>query len=427
MSKNTQLGNLVNGIYVDSTGKVGVGTQSPSVALDVVGAGKFSSSLTATSAILSGGGETLRVYGTNPYISWWDSANTGRYGYIQASSGLINFVTDSSVALNFSVSGSDRMRITSAGNVGIGTSSPGSLLDVQGGTNSGFTAAIMANSTFAFGSTNGRRLVVLTSTQGDKNGLQIGYDSTAGTGIIAASTESAGAGLDFYTYNGSAWASRMRILSNGNIGIGGASSDGAASDDKVLTIHNPNSTGSMRSMIRFTNYNSGTAWGNGAFLTTDSSNNFYVSNLEANDIIFQTNGTARLYLTGDGKMSIPYTTLAYTGNMTMYWNNSTGVVGVLTSSRRFKKDIVSLTSEQAKIALLLNPVEYTRLETNEREYGFIAEEVKEAGLGLLVPEMDGSPITVDYARISVIAIAMIKEQEKAIQELKAEIDILKNK
>jgi len=100
------------------------------------------------------------------------------------------------------------------------------------------------------------------------------------------------------------------------------------------------------------------------------------------------------------------------------------VVGVLTSSRRFKKDIVSLTSVQAKLALDLNPVEYTRLETNEREYGFIAEEVKEVGLGMLVPEMDGSPITVDYARISVIAIAMIKEQQKAIQELSAKNDAL---
>jgi hypothetical protein len=220
---------------------------------------------------------------------------------------------------------------------------------------------------------------------------------------------------------------RMRILHNGNIGIGGASSEGAASDDRVVTIHNSNSTGSMRSMIRFTNYNSGTAWPNGAFITTDSSNNFYIGNLEPNDIIFQTNGAARLYLTGDGKMSIPYTTLAYTGNMTMYWNNSTGVVGVLTSSRRFKKDIVSLTSDKAKLALNLNPVEYTRLETNEREYGFIAEEVKEIGLGMLVPEMDGKPITVDYARISVIAIAMIKEQQKAIQELSAEVQLLKNK
>ena len=37
MSKNTQLGNLVNGIYVDSTGKVGVGTTTPRAKFDVAG------------------------------------------------------------------------------------------------------------------------------------------------------------------------------------------------------------------------------------------------------------------------------------------------------------------------------------------------------------------------------------------------------
>jgi hypothetical protein len=107
-----------------------------------------------------------------------------------------------------------------SGNVGIGTSTPDSLLVVQGGTINGFVSSIIANSTFTFGSTNGKRLSVFSNTQGDKNGIQIGFDSVDGTGIIAGSTESAGAGIDFYTYNSGSWGNRMRISKNGNIGIG---------------------------------------------------------------------------------------------------------------------------------------------------------------------------------------------------------------
>ena len=399
MSKNTQLGNLVNGIYVDASGNVGIGTSAPSSKLHLVGTLRINNP--------SVSGQYMELY-TSSGISYYNSQNNS--AFYTAFQHIFN--TDGA-------SPAERMRITSAGNVGIGTSSPSTLLHISKST-SGEVLRIESTATNS-GSVS-PYLQFISANQVGGTGFAAGYIGSIWT------AEGNGFSMAFATKAvDGGQVERMRILHNGNIGIGGASSEGAATDDRVLTIHNSNSTGSMRSMIRFTNYNSGTAWGNGAFLTTDSSNNFYVSNLEANDIIFQTNGTARLYLTGDGKMSIPYTTLAYTGNMTMYWNNSTGVVGVLTSSRRFKKDIVSLTSEQAKMALSLNPVEYTRLETNEREYGFIAEEVKEAGLGLLVPEMDGSPITVDYARISVIAIAMIKEQQKAIQELKTEIEILKQK
>jgi hypothetical protein len=175
--------------FINSSGNIGIGTTTPSEKLSVLGNINIATDGNSFQWDASGNKVALNAYSGNLVFY------TGTAGY------------------------NERMRITSSGFVGINTSNPGVYLDVQGGTINAFTAAIMANSTFTFGSTNGKRLVVLSSTQGDKNGLQIGYDSTDGTGIIAASTESAGAGLDFYTYNGS-WASRVRIAKSGSLGIG---------------------------------------------------------------------------------------------------------------------------------------------------------------------------------------------------------------
>lgn len=93
-------------------------------------------------------------------------------------------------------------------------------LTINKGLFEGFSFAVSQNSTFAFGSTNGRRTAIINYTDGDRPGLQFGYDATANTGIIAGSTQSTGAGLDFYTYNGSSWGNRVRITKEGRVGIG---------------------------------------------------------------------------------------------------------------------------------------------------------------------------------------------------------------
>ena len=95
-------------------------------------------------------------------------------------------------------------------------------LIINGGTTSSFVFAVDSDSTFAFGATNGRRTGFIHSNSGDKPGIQFGYDATAGTGIIAGSTQTLGVGLDFYTYNGSSWASRMRIANSGGINTYGS-------------------------------------------------------------------------------------------------------------------------------------------------------------------------------------------------------------
>ncbi len=124
--------------------------------------------------------------------------------------------------------------------LGIKTNSPSFGLDVNANAriqntlavNAGnissptFATVINANSSFAFGSTNGRRVASIVFNGGDAPGINLGYDVTDGTGIVAAHTAALGTGLDFYTYNGSAWGSRVRITKEGNLLLGSTTSTG---------------------------------------------------------------------------------------------------------------------------------------------------------------------------------------------------------
>lgn len=90
-------------LYVDSTNnRVGIGTTSPATQLDVVGTVRLTNTANASnnSNIRDGGGLVVEAGNSNP--------------------------------LYFYTGGSEKARITSAGNVGIGTSSPAAMLHLSG-------------------------------------------------------------------------------------------------------------------------------------------------------------------------------------------------------------------------------------------------------------------------------------------------------
>jgi hypothetical protein len=166
-----------NTLFVDSTNnRVGIGTGSPSAALDV-----------------TGGSIQLSTSGSGLYFG-------------PSSAAQIIGVSGASSYLAFGTVGTEKVRITAGGNVGIGTTSPVSKLNIN----------------------NGDAWINVTDTL---RGLQFGYAGPSHGSYRAAvmgGAESHGGTdsgmLTFHTQNGYVVSAvppeRMRITSAGNVGIG---------------------------------------------------------------------------------------------------------------------------------------------------------------------------------------------------------------
>ena len=101
---------------IDSAGNMGVGTSSPNRLLHVSGDGNLMFEVQSTGTTATG-----RIGGTS-------------VGTLHLGVDGNNAITGNSTAnrLSFATAGSEKVRIDSAGNVGIGTSSPGEKLEVNG-------------------------------------------------------------------------------------------------------------------------------------------------------------------------------------------------------------------------------------------------------------------------------------------------------
>lgn len=188
-------------LFVDSAGNVGVGV-TPTTVFDVYGSVKIS----------TGGGVNDSYFGFG--------ANYDNY-----------FTSGSSGAQIFRAAGTERLRITSSGNVGIGTSAPGSLLDVRFATSpvndngNGFNALRVWTSSALAADTGGAISLGGVSTTG---GTASSFAQIAGRKVNATSTDYAGY-LQFSVNGaGGTMFEAMRIDSSGRLLVGTSSNAGGA-------------------------------------------------------------------------------------------------------------------------------------------------------------------------------------------------------
>lgn len=203
---------------ITSSGNVGIGTSSPSEKLHVVGKAAIGQNTNGTAVIDAYG--SIAYYGCNNANNGMGIGPTGAATFsssvtasqfnILNSNQTISIANTSDIQINasvassnilFRVSGDERMRITSSGNVGIGTTSPGGRLQVSSAT-------------------AGDDQIWLQSTTYTGGYSTLGYNANTGEFRIKQN-DGGSAGITFYT--GASASEKMRITPSGNVGIGTSS------------------------------------------------------------------------------------------------------------------------------------------------------------------------------------------------------------
>ncbi len=279
-----------------SAGNVGIGTTSPATALDVSGDARF-----------GGGATKLSVYSDSTYSGIFNGASLVSNESIYMGDSKIFIIT----------AGTEKVRITSAGNVGIGTIIPGSRLQVTATSNSATTVdngITILNDSGVNNCIAGIRL----STYGDSDG---GLYPKQFIGAIRDGAFGAGKGSIVFCNRDAADTSvvalsdeKMRILPNGNVGIG-TTSPGAK-----LEVTDEIRVSSGGSYASFTARNTGTTGGGGLLGYQNGVANaffgvagWYLGNSDTGIIVgtdsssrpirFYTN-TERMRISGDGNVGI---------------------------------------------------------------------------------------------------------------------------
>jgi hypothetical protein len=130
----------VNGYLNYFTGKLGIGNNSPTYNLDVTGTGRFTSGLLSDSlnAVNYPYSLTLGTSGADAGSVTITAGSTSGYNTsIYVGGGGASVAPNNIV---FNTASAERMRILSNGNVGIGTTSPATLLDVRGEVSVAYSA-----------------------------------------------------------------------------------------------------------------------------------------------------------------------------------------------------------------------------------------------------------------------------------------------
>jgi hypothetical protein len=379
-------------------------------------------------------------------------------------------------ALYIYTNDSPRMAITGGGNVGIGTSSPASKLQVDGETRIIYTKAVAANP-LDVSSFSGLITVNTNNINGSLSGIAMyaNSDYNAAAGIFASRTSGTSADMVFYA--GSATAGeRMRITSDGNLLLGTTDNGSgaklvffsttaaqqlkAAGTAPAITFSNTITSPTIGGVL-------GAATGANQFITGTASGDMVLANqFNTGALIFGTSNTERARITSGGSIGIGTTNpsglasslVAIVGSGTQYnflniqdtvnqngaafiqfLNSSGATIGNITrvgttnavlyntsSDYRLKEDLQEIKGLEKVLAIKV--YDFKWIDNEYRMDGVLAHELQEVIPFAVSGEkdtinQDGSikPQGVDYSKIVPVLVKAIQEQQLQIEELKLKI------
>lgn len=328
--------NGTNAVYIDSTQNVGIGTSSPNTS--------FKTTISYNNNAFGGG---LYVVNTNTNANaiaaiqiQANNASVSGIQLYQTQAGDGALINYNNSYLSFGTNAAERMRITSAGNVGIGTTSVTSKLDVVS-TSGTYAGGIRVNGTTSGNASSGMYIVGCQGTAhynwlvGSQFNINNGFEITRSTVVNGTTFNSPSLVID---YTGNLLVGTTTPYSASG---GGTSKQTVTFDQNGRTqvsITNSNSGSSASAALVLGSY--GTDWvvGNGSTANNSGALTFTRNSTEAMRIL--STGEVGIGVTNPssyGKLSTVATaasTAFYAGSSTqgVYISNSTGTDVVYNAS-----------------------------------------------------------------------------------------------
>ena len=287
----------------------------------------------------------------------------------------------------FAEGGTEVARFDSSGNLGVGTSSPSTRLDIRNASSTAYNPSTAAFNTI---------LNVVNPTSGASTNALIGFTTESnGEWYMGGVQNSGNTAADFVWASraSGARAERMRITSSGNVGIGTSSPQGGlhiSRDNIPARFDATNTTVGNEIIVQFNGLSANNA---------TSSDYYFIGGI--------TGGSDRIYILGNGNLQ-----------------NINGSYGTI-SDASLKENIVDATPKLDKV-MQMQVRNFNFIGDELKQIGFVAQELETIFPGLIEESqnLDRDGKRTGTARKAVKTTVLIPILVKAMQEQQAMITSL---
>ena len=297
----------------------------------------------------------------------------------------------------------------------------GALLhNTTGWGNTGIGDALYSNTTGSYNTANGG-FALYSNTTGSNNTAN-GYGALVSNTTGKNNTASGTSALDFNTSGTNNAANGYQALYRNSVGNRNIANGINALRNN--TTGNSNMASGFNALANNTTGSSNLALGDQAGVNLTTGND----NIDiANAGVAGESGTLRI---GNGKQTAAYIRGIYGQTVASGVGviiNSTGHLGTMQSSARFKQDIKPMDKASEAI-LALKPVTFRYKEgldpDHVPQFGLIAEEVEKVNPELVVHDEEGKVNTVRYDAVNAMLLNEFLKEHRKVQDLEKQVEAL---